>query len=230
MYQLSIILAESLPKQPWVGFGNTTLFQIVLSPPESLWVTLMDHFCDKSLFCLNQPESISLLSSHLTDTLFIVYCIQHILFLETVCSLSSLTTKSQVDQLTCLHLSILDLKQQGVESEKDIMSEGLLWWLSSKGSVCNAGDLDLIPGAGHRNPLQYSCLAHPMDRGAWWATVCGVTKSQTQLKQLSTHTHTSCQNQKRLQQLSKCRSRDSPGEESLFNATPVLALTARRIV
>ena len=32
------------------------------------------------------------------------------------------------------------------------------------------------PGGGHGNPLQYSCLENPMDRGAWWATVCGVTR------------------------------------------------------
>ena len=37
------------------------------------------------------------------------------------------------------------------------------------------------PGGGHGNPLQYSSLEHPMDRGAWQATVHGVTKSQTQL-------------------------------------------------
>ena len=46
-----------------------------------------------------------------------------------------------------------------------------------------------IPGGGHGNPLQYSCLENPMDRGAWWVTVHGVTKSQTRLKQLTTHTH-----------------------------------------
>jgi len=49
----------------------------------------------------------------------------------------------------------------------------------------NAGDIrdvGLIPGlvrslgGGHGNPLQYSCLENPMDRGAWWATVHGVTK------------------------------------------------------
>ena len=54
-----------------------------------------------------------------------------------------------------------------------------------KTSVCNAGDLGLIPGlarspgGGHGNPLQYSCLENPMDRGAWWATDHGVPKSQT---------------------------------------------------
>ena len=36
-------------------------------------------------------------------------------------------------------------------------------------------------GEGHGNPLQYSCLENPMDRGAWWATVHGVAKSRTQL-------------------------------------------------
>ena len=42
------------------------------------------------------------------------------------------------------------------------------------------------------NPLQYSCLESPMDRGAWWATVHGVTKSQTRRKQFSMHATTCC--------------------------------------
>ena len=37
------------------------------------------------------------------------------------------------------------------------------------------------PGGGHSNPLHYSCLENPMDRGAWWVTVHRVTKSQAQL-------------------------------------------------
>ena len=51
----------------------------------------------------------------------------------------------------------------------------------------DAGDTGLIPGSGRSpgegngNPLQYSCLENPMDRGAWWATVHRVTKSQTEL-------------------------------------------------
>ena len=44
-----------------------------------------------------------------------------------------------------------------------------------------------FPGEGHCSPLQYTSLEDHMDRGAWWATVHGVLKSQTQLKQLSTH-------------------------------------------
>ena len=43
-------------------------------------------------------------------------------------------------------------------------------------------------GGRHGNPLQYSCLENLMDRGAWWATVHRVVKSQTWLKRLSTHT------------------------------------------
>ena len=43
-------------------------------------------------------------------------------------------------------------------------------------------------GGGHGNPLQYFCLENPMDRGVWRATVHGVPKSWTQLKQLTTHT------------------------------------------
>ena len=38
---------------------------------------------------------------------------------------------------------------------------------------------------GHGNPLQYSCLENPLDRGAWWATVHRIPKSRTRLKQLS---------------------------------------------
>ena len=46
------------------------------------------------------------------------------------------------------------------------------------------------PGEGNGNPLQYSCLENPMDRGAWWATVHGVAKSWTLLSDF-THTHLS---------------------------------------
>ena len=54
-----------------------------------------------------------------------------------------------------------------------------------KASAYNAGDLALIPGSGRSsgegngNPFQYPCLESPMDGGAWYATVHGVTKSWT---------------------------------------------------
>ena len=57
-----------------------------------------------------------------------------------------------------------------------------------KSMPANAGDLDSIPGSerspgeGHGKPLQYSYLEYPMDKGAWWATIHSVAKSQKQLK------------------------------------------------
>ena len=58
-----------------------------------------------------------------------------------------------------------------------------------KESAYNSGDPGLIPGSGRSpgegngNPLQYPCLENSMDRGAWWATVHGVTKSRTRLSE-----------------------------------------------
>ena len=58
----------------------------------------------------------------------------------------------------------------------------LTWWLSSKESACNPGDVGLIPGLGtspgegNDNQIQFSCLGNPMDRGAWGH------KSWTQLR------------------------------------------------
>ena len=54
-----------------------------------------------------------------------------------------------------------------------------------KESACNAREVGSIPvsgrspGVGYGNPRPYSCMKNPMDRGVWWATVHGVTKSQT---------------------------------------------------
>ena len=60
-----------------------------------------------------------------------------------------------------------------------------------KASACNVRDLGSIPGSGsspgegNGNPLQYSCLENPMDRGAWWATDHGVVKSRAWLSDLT---------------------------------------------
>ena len=76
---------------------------------------------------------------------------------------------------------------------------GLPRWLSGKESACNAGDVGLIPrsgrspGEGNGNPLQYSSLENSTDRGAWWALAYEVSKSQTQLSNL-TKTRASCYN------------------------------------
>ena len=69
------------------------------------------------------------------------------------------------------------------------------WWFGVKYLPANAGDANLIPESGRSpegedgNPLQYSCLGNPMDGGAWWVTVQGITKSRTQLSNWA-HTHT----------------------------------------
>ena len=69
----------------------------------------------------------------------------------------------------------------------DSSASGLLWWQRGKESACSEGDMGLIPGSGRSpeggngNSLQYSCVGNSMDRGAWWAIVHGVTKSQTRL-------------------------------------------------
>ena len=63
----------------------------------------------------------------------------------------------------------------------------------SPANAGNIGEMVSIPGSGrslgggHGNPLQYSRLENPKDRGAWRATVHKVAKSQTRLKRLSTH-------------------------------------------
>ena len=72
--------------------------------------------------------------------------------------------------------------------------EGLPRWCSGKEHTDRAGDAKDMgsipgsgrsPGEGNGNPLQYSCLGHPMDRGAWWATVHGVLESD-----MTEHAHT----------------------------------------
>ena len=79
----------------------------------------------------------------------------------------------QCELAICVYISIYICGGGGFSSGSD-----------SKESPCNVGDLGSIPewgrspGGGHGNPLQYSCLENPMDRGAWWAMVHRVTKSQ----------------------------------------------------
>ena len=67
------------------------------------------------------------------------------------------------------------------------MPKGFSGGSDGEESACNEGDLGLIPGSGrfpgegNGNPLLYSCLEISMDRGAWWATVHRVTRSQMRL-------------------------------------------------
>ena len=84
--------------------------------------------------------------------------------------------------------------------KKYYVSDGLPGGSKVKNLPASVGDTrdaslipvsDRSPGAENGNPLQYSYLENSMDREAWWATVHGVTKSQTQLSvHVRTHTHT----------------------------------------
>ena len=80
-------------------------------------------------------------------------------------------------------------------TEAPLKAKSLPGGSDGKESVWDAGDVSSIPGLGRSpgegdgNPLQYLALRIPIDRGAWWATIHEVTKSQTRLKQFSMHTH-----------------------------------------
>ena len=94
------------------------------------------------------------------------------------------------------HLGTLARGSGGTPGKEFILVEGTESGRTSqvlvvKNLPANAGDerdMGLIPGLGRSagvrngNPLRYSCLENPMDRGAWSATVHGVTKSRTRLK------------------------------------------------
>ena len=94
----------------------------------------------------------------------------------------------EVDNLLVIK-GILESSVYGWEFRySDIMRvKGFCCHLVHKESACSEGDpgsipgLGRSPGEGNGNPLQYSCLENPMNRGAWWAAVHGVTKSRAQL-------------------------------------------------
>ena len=91
-------------------------------------------------------------------------------------------------QLITLPLSVVLLGRQGTiviwTRSSVVFCLGFPGGSDGKESACNAGHPVLIPGSGRSlgerngNPLQYSCLGHLMDRGAWWAIVHGVAKRE----------------------------------------------------
>ena len=75
----------------------------------------------------------------------------------------------------------VDCVYEGRDCASFNLSSGVLpQWFTGKETACNIVDMGLIPGSGrwpgegNSNPLGYSCLGNPIDRGAWWATVHGV--------------------------------------------------------
>ena len=79
---------------------------------------------------------------------------------------------------------ILDDGNQGVSQVVVVVKNppAILGDIRDVGLIPGSGG---SPGEGHGNPLQYSCLENPMDRGAWWATVHRIIKSQTQFQELA---------------------------------------------
>ena len=114
---------------------------------------------------------------------------------------------TQVCALLCLTLSDPMDCSLPVSSVHGILQARILEWVASRRGLTPRGSLECNPempafpgeafhfslsciGEGNGNPLQYSCLENPIDRGDWQATVHRVAKTQTQLKQLSRHAHT----------------------------------------
>ena len=93
----------------------------------------------------------------------------------------------QVGTIWCTFLKMCSTFLLGVPSQVALVVKNPC---ASAGDIRDLGSVPgsgRSPGRGHGNPLQYSCLENPMDRGAWQATVHGVTKSRTQLKWLIMH-------------------------------------------
>ena len=92
--------------------------------------------------------------------------------------------------VSCLHMPNLphSLTHFSHSALSFVQSRGFPGGSEVKASASRAGDPGSNPGSGRSpgegngNPLQYSCLENPMDGGAWWATVHGVTKSWTRLR------------------------------------------------
>ena len=130
----------------------------------------------------------------------------HGIYLTYLLSATSVLSPSQLPlfhdrSFPCLPCQVLSLPHTSVHLVESVTC--ILWDIHSmhlslsflpslvaqmvKNLPAGAGDPGSIPGSGgssgegHSNPLQYSCLENPMDRGIWWATAHGVAKSQTRL-------------------------------------------------
>ena len=114
-------------------------------------------------------------------------------FSYNVCWIRERWETGQLGELFKMKLDSLREGGDKVKSPEDINIQctwnmGFPGSSDSRASAYSAGDLGSIPGSGRSpgegngNPLHYSCLENPMDRGAWWATIHGVAKSQTWLR------------------------------------------------
>ena len=85
------------------------------------------------------------------------------------------------DEINCSRLFSSDLFGNIHEVRMTLVVKNPPGNAGDAGNVGLVPGLGISPGGGNGNPLQYSCLKNPMDRGAWWARVCRITVSQTEL-------------------------------------------------
>ena len=146
--------------------------------PETLLLTTARPFQDSEQYpSLHHPSSHTWTQTHMQTRLL---AIKDLKAKETLKYLGLTrmhrSSKSKVNSATGKWIKKAIVANNGFPGGSDIEE-----------SAYNARDLQLIPrsgrspGEGNDNPLQYSCLENPMDRGAWWTTVHGMVKSQTWL-------------------------------------------------
>ena len=143
-----------------------------------LYVTAMAPTYDKSPlaeFWKSNSNAVNIKKCYQGKIFFLLLCL---CFLQT---LSFLWILSFIPKHFLKHFVFIRIFL--CNNEHWIIGMGLLRWLpvvkNSPANAGDAGDVSLIPGlgrssgGGYDNPLQYSCLENPLDRGAWWATVHG---------------------------------------------------------
>ena len=131
-----------------------------------------------------------LIMTSMCDCVCVLFCLCMAGTLFRVCTgvREGCTSKTSVEKHNRMPLCMRWTASRGkVSSEAFVTELGFSGGSMVKNTPANGGDVDLIPGLErfpgeeNGNPLQYSCLENPMDRGAWQATARGVTKRQTQL-------------------------------------------------
>ena len=148
-------------------------------------------------------------------------------------------------QILLKHTKLIILTSHKWNISCHVSKQGLMaaqWWrIHLQCRRCRRHEFDTwmgrSPGGGNGNPLQYSCLENPTDRGAWWATVYRVTKSWTWLKQLNTaRSKQGCHNHQWLQPskvswwiLRALRKEYLPSSSHLTLATPLVSPEKLRI-
>ena len=165
---------------------ETTETQV--SQLESLWISHeRAHVHNEDLVCCNwdptEPDQLII-------ELLIIYKVAQVLDLMLVYQYLDFQIECKQDQGLFISSAgnLCSCKRNWVGVGQDGIRASQVA-LVVKNVPANAGDIrsGRSPGGGHGNPLQYSRLENPMDRGAWWTAVHGVANSLTRLKWLSMH-------------------------------------------